>query len=104
RGDVANQSGLLIAEYKDYGVKIEIEEVKEILAGYDDDTEDFKTAKVVIEETVENSLASGRMIDFELPSWVRIATGQEIDVTNKTSGGSDFTVGKDDLNKDRNEF
>lgn len=100
-GDISSQSGLLIAEYEDYGVDIQVEEVKEILAGYDDDTDEFKTATITIEETVSSSIGSGRVIDFALPSWVRIATGQDIEITNKTSGSSSVTPSYD---KDRNQF
>lgn len=124
RGDITAQSGLVIAEYHDGAVVIEIDEVKEIVAGYWEDTNEFETAKIVIEETVENSLALNGVIEFTLPGWVRIPEGIDFTIENKTSNAAKKTLtnhayiknekgeyvpdpnATNDffINKDRNEF
>ena len=85
-GQVANETGLLIGTYKDYGVDVEIEEVKEFYAGWLD--EDYTTAKITLKGAVAGSFLEGRYIEFELPSWVRL-TG-DIDIT--VDGVDDKTI------------
>ncbi len=70
-GDVSSQSGLIIADYVDFGVDIEIEEdgEMEFFTGRWD--EDY-TVEVTLEETIEGSFLSAREIDFDVPEWVWI--------------------------------
>lgn len=76
-GQVSSETGLLIGTYKDYGVDVEIEEVKEFYAGWLDD--DYTTAEITLEEKIQGSFIVGRVIEFELPSWVMVRDDFEIE-------------------------
>lgn len=99
RGDISNQSGLVIAEYMDFGAAFEAEEdgEKEFFVGrlFDNNDEEYEV-EFTIEETVDNSFISGRDIDFIFPDWIHV-----IDV----EASDDAEDGTISLDKDgENEF
>ena len=59
---------LVIAEYVDWGIDVEVDEVKELIAGKFEQ----KTDTIVIEENVANTLLYNRDLTVELPEWVKI--------------------------------
>jgi len=82
-GDKVTDEELVVAEHTDYNVKVSVKEVKELVAGMWDQ----KTAKITIEETLEDSLIAGREVAVILPEWVKIITSDgEIDVGESTKG------------------
>lgn len=91
RGDITSETGLVIGNYKDYGVKISIEEVKEFYAGRLD--EDYVTAEIEIKETIANSLFPGRTIDFELPEWVSLR--EDFTIANDKAADTPISVDAD---------
>lgn len=83
-GDKVTATELLVAQRKDYGIEASIKEEKELVAGMWDQ----KTAKIKIEETLENSLIVGREISVILPEWVKIANKDgEVTITGDTDKG-----------------
>ena len=97
KGQVSNETGLLIGAYKDYGVDVEIEEVKEFYAGWLDD--DYTTAKITLEEAIAGSFIDGRVIEFELPSWVMVREDFDIESDNNPNTQIDAEVpGKKNVN------
>ena len=100
RGDVTGASGLTIAEYRDYGIVVTVDEIEEFFAGrYDDD---YITAEIEIEETIANSLFGGRLIDFSLPGWVAISNDFVIENDRGSQYNETVTVDIDEL--DQNTF
>jgi hypothetical protein len=67
-GDEITAEELVVAKRSDYAVTATVKEVKELVAGMWDQ----KTAKITIEETLENSLIDGREVSVILPEWVKI--------------------------------
>ncbi|MGI6467571.1 MAG: hypothetical protein ACOX0Q_00810 [Syntrophomonadaceae bacterium] len=59
---------LVIAELVDWGIDAEVDEVKELIAGKFDQ----RTAKITLEENVEETLIPGRDLTLELPEWVKV--------------------------------
>ncbi len=100
RGDVTGETGLVIAEYKDYGIEVSIEEVEEFFAGRLDD--EYITAEIEIKETIANSLFTGRVIDFELPSWVAIA--DDFVIQNDRAANQTITTDRDELDDNTFEY
>lgn len=91
RGDMSNASELVVASYKDYGIEVSLKdkEVKEFLAGRVE-TGEYVTAEVKIKETIAGSLLPGRIIDFELPSWVMLTSNESFGI--ETNFSADATV------------
>ncbi|MDO7786843.1 copper amine oxidase N-terminal domain-containing protein [Desulforamulus aquiferis] len=73
-GTEVDDADIVVAEYADFGLKLEIKEVKERVAGIFN----AKTEELTIEETVAGTLVQGRKVNLEFPSWVK--------VTNVTQG------------------
>ena len=84
---------LVIAEYVDWGIKAEVDEVKELVAGKFDQ----KTATITIEENVANTLLAGRDLTVELPEWVKI-TG----IKDKSASGGGFAIESPDISGEDN--
>lgn len=92
-GDKVSATDLVVAKHMDYGVEVSIKEVKEFVAGMWDQ----KTAKIKIEEILENSLIDGREISVVLPEWVKIANaGGTVNITGDAAKG--------DVGSRQNEF
>ncbi|RYD01285.1 hypothetical protein N752_30275 [Desulforamulus aquiferis] len=94
-GDEVDDADLVVAEYADFGLKVEIKEVKELVAG----TFDAKTEELTIEELVPGTLVQGRKVNLEFPSWVKVtnvssfsASGGGIAVSDLTYDGTDNEV------------
>ena len=87
KGQVSSETGLLIGTYKDYGVDVKIAEEKEFYAGWLD-KDDYITAKITLKEAIKGSFIAGRIIQFELPSWVMISEDFKI----KSVDGGDVTI------------
>ncbi|QGG47189.1 copper amine oxidase N-terminal domain-containing protein [Heliorestis convoluta] len=115
RGDITAISGLVIAEYLEHGVTISIDEAREFLAGRASvenlgnlDEEEYTTATITIEQTGSNALLNGRIVEFELPSWVKVAA--EDDATNEQIFNAIFDSNGQTvfnnfwINSDRNKF
>ncbi|RKO65649.1 copper amine oxidase N-terminal domain-containing protein [Desulfofundulus salinus] len=93
-----SSTDVVVAKYAEWGVTVKVKEVKELLAGkFDDQT----TEKITIEETVPNSLITGRKLRVELPDWVKIigidgwsVSGGNLNISAPTVDGkdSDFDV------------
>lgn len=93
-----SSTDVVVAEYAEWGVTVKVKEVKELLAGkFDDQT----TEKITIEESVPNSLITGRKLRVELPDWVKIigidgwsVSGGNLSISAPTVDGksSDFDV------------
>lgn len=87
---ITSETGLLVANYKDYGITVEMDddEVVELIAGKlnDEYKDDYVTAKIIIKEVIENSLFDGRTIDFKLPEWVKIKEDVSVVLNHKGDG------------------
>lgn len=72
---VTDTSDLVIAKYGNESVEIStVEDVPTIVSGYEVDTKDKNfTVSVTLEETMVDSLAAGRYVDFDLPEEVQIS-------------------------------
>jgi hypothetical protein len=69
-GQISDASGLMIAEYVDFGISVDVDEEIEMYAGrYDEDYE----VTIEIESDLDYSLATGRWIEFSVPTWAAIA-------------------------------
>lgn len=83
-GTKITDADVVVAKYADFGVDLEVKEVKQLLAGrFDEETE-----KITIEESVPNTLVNGRKFRIEFPTWVKIS-----DV--KFSAGSTYLTNQD---------
>lgn len=102
RGDVTSEYGLVIAKYEDYSISVEIKEVKEMLAGWEGDNDNI-TAEITIKELVENSLNRNRVIDFELPNWVKIAYNESVNF-NIEGKSNQYSLKDSDLYDYRSSF
>lgn len=103
KGDVTSVTGLVVGEYKDYGIDVEIEEVKEFYAGRLDD--EYTTDEITIEETIANSFFYGRVIDFELPSWVALREDFNIEYEDDQGTHTEaIDVNEEDLDDNTFEF
>ncbi|MDW7672332.1 MAG: copper amine oxidase N-terminal domain-containing protein [Bacillota bacterium] len=81
-GQISNASNLTIAEYVDYGISVDVDEVIEMYAGrYDDDYE----VVIEIETDLEYSLATGRWIEFEVPAGIAIVEEGTDDVLQRVN-------------------
>lgn len=98
RGDISSETNLVVATYKDFGIEISVEEVKEFYVGRND--VDYITAEIEIKETIANSLFPGRTIDFELPSGVSLT--DDFPIKNNRFADENITVDGDEL--DDREF
>lgn len=81
---VADVDDLVIAAYGSETVEITTEEeIPTIVSGYTEDTKGKEfTVSVEIEESMVNSLSSGRYIDFDLPEEVQIIGPVEVKVNS----------------------
>ena len=84
---------LVIAEYVDWGIDVEVDEVKEMIAGKFEQ----QTDTIVIEENVANTLLYNRDLTVELPEWVKITkyklvseTGFETDSKPEVTGDDNY--------------
>lgn len=94
--DVAD-ADVVVANYSDYGVKIKVDSVKELVAGkFDQDTD-----KITIEESVPGTIMANRDITLELPSWVKV-TG--IQSSNLSNGGAGNILSFDAVDGDDSEI
>ncbi len=84
---------LVIANYVDWGVKAEVDEVNELIAGKFEQ----KTATILIEENVANTLLNNRDLTVELPEWVKITEFKEVSVT-----GAGFAIDDPEVTGDDN--
>ena len=96
-GSACDDHDVLVAKYADYGVKVSIDEVKEIFAG----KFNKEISTITIEETVSGTLVDGRDITLVFPEWVKI-TDADIADTNitVTSGTIDGTDNELDISID----
>lgn len=78
---------LVIANYVDWGINVEVDEVEELVAGKFEQ----QTATIVIEENVANTLLYNRDLTVELPEWVKITEFKEVSVTQFEIGDTDVT-------------
>ncbi|QGG47190.1 copper amine oxidase N-terminal domain-containing protein [Heliorestis convoluta] len=113
--DVTAVSGLVVAEYIEHGVTVSIDEVREFLAGRaavgnlaDLDEEEFETAEITIEQN-GRALLDGRIVEFELPSWVKVAVAENADhetVFDEIFGDGSAVFERNSfwINSDRNRF
>lgn len=87
-GDDFDQVDVVVAEYADWDVTLEvIDDVPTVIAGHNEE----ELATFVIDENMAESLIDGRTIDLELPEGVKI---HSIDI-DKKDGNADLTGGRD---------
>lgn len=80
---VASKSGLVVAEYKDYGVNIKADKVVDVVAGKEDNSA-YKV-KLILEESAKATLMSGRDIEFTMDKGVAaIPAGESVTITKKS--------------------
>jgi len=92
-GSEADDADVIVAKYADYGVKVTIDEVKDITAGKFDQELDT----ITIEEDVPGTFIQGRDITVQFPSWVKITDcdvkkESHINVTPKAVEGDDNEI------------
>jgi len=75
-GSNVTAAELVVAKRLDYDVEISVKEVKELVAG----REDEKTAEIKIKENFGGALISNREIDVVLPKWVKIVDAESVGV------------------------
>lgn len=83
-GTEVDDADLVVAKYADFGLKIEMKEVKERVAG----TFNAGTEELTIEETVPGTLIKDRKVNLEFPSWVKVTKVTKV----SNSGGLDFSA------------
>lgn len=72
-GDNIDQTDVVVAEYADWGVKLDvIDEVPTVLAGTFDEGNGEELATIKLKENVAGSLVQGRKIEFEFDESVKI--------------------------------
>ena len=86
--NVTDTDDLVIAAYGNESVEITTEEeVPTIVSGYDQDTKGKEfTVSVTLKESMKDSLAAGRYVDFDLPEEVQICGQIEAKVNKDTKG------------------
>lgn len=81
--NVAAKSGLVVAEYKDYGVNIKADKVIDVVAGKEDNSA-YKV-KLILEESAKATLMKGRDIEFTMDKGVAaIPAGEKVTITKKS--------------------
>ena len=101
-GDGITDQDIVVAKYADYSTEISANgEVPTVLAGHYDaaDMDDLETVEVTIKEKVAGTWITGRELNIELPSWVKVA-GVDI----KKQSGFDSTIAATDFKRDKNEI
>ena len=93
-GDISNASDLKVGTYKDFGITLGVEEVKEFLAGREDN--DYRTETITIKESLAGSLFGGRVIDFKLSDGVELTSGSVIEV-EEVNGSNTVLTGLNGL-------
>ena len=91
---VSDANDLVIAAYGDEAVEFStVEEVPTIVSGYIQDTKerDF-TVSVTMEETMKDSLTSGRYVDFDLPEEVQIIGPIEVKIGSASSADATASI------------
>jgi len=83
---------LVVAKYYDYNIEASVEEVKEVVAGRHNN----KTAKITIEENMEDALIEGRELSVVLPDWVKVTK-----ISDKGTKVVDFN---DNMDSNQSEF
>lgn len=79
---------LKIAEYKDYGITVKVDKVKEIVAGKEESTKDY-TVKVTL-EPAGKSFNTNRPIDFEVINGeVKLKSSKQANGINNINGAYD---------------
>ncbi|MBT9281170.1 MAG: copper amine oxidase N-terminal domain-containing protein, partial [Hydrogenibacillus schlegelii] len=78
-----SSTDVVVAKYADWGIKVEVSEVKELVAGK---LTDQVTGTIKIKEDIANSLINGRRLKVELPDWVKILEVKNWDATGDLSG------------------
>ena len=79
-GDDVSDADVVVGTYSDYAIAVTADgDAKQVVAGRDDSssTDDQKLQKLVVKETVPNSIAPNRKSRVDFPSWVKI-TGVKI--------------------------
>ena len=86
--NVTDTDDLVIAAYGNESVEITTEEeVPTIVSGYDQDTKGKEfTVSVTLKESMKDSLAAGRYVDFDLPEEVQICGPIEAKVNKDAKG------------------
>lgn len=81
--NIASKSGLVVAEYKDYGVSVKADKVIDVVAGKEDSAA-YKV-KLILEESAKATLMKGRDIEFTMDKGVAaVPAGESITITKKS--------------------
>lgn len=91
-GDGVTDQDIVVAKYADYSTEIATNgEVPTVLAGqYDaNDMDDLETVEVTIKEKVAGTWITGRELNIELPSFVKVAG---VDVKKQSGFNADVTA------------
>ncbi|OEF96812.1 copper amine oxidase N-terminal domain-containing protein [Desulfuribacillus alkaliarsenatis] len=109
KGDFTSQAGLVVAEYKTFGTTLSAKEAVELLAGKDYGTNsDYITAEITLEEVIADSILPGRVIEFELPSWVAVDATNDFRIVSSNAAtaivASDFEVITNNQGRNLNRF
>lgn len=81
--NIASKSGLVVAEYKDYGVSVKADKVIDVVAGKEDSAA-YKV-KLILEESAKATLMKGRDIEFTMDKGVAaVPAGESVTITKKS--------------------
>ncbi|WP_458411709.1 copper amine oxidase N-terminal domain-containing protein [Schinkia sp. CFF1] len=106
-GDKVTSGTLVVANYGDFGTEASLKgDVPTLLAGrLTDDKKDVETVEVTLKERVAGSWLTGRSVDVEFPSWVKVLG---VDVSGEKNfdkyNGLVDTLFNGDIKGDSNEI